>query len=151
MRRLAQQSCPFCNREHTVSLESTRPEASRAQSLMEDLRGPPGLQMQPEARGCQGPHLTVPLNSTGSWGMMESLLRRSARPMSLILTPSILMQPPDNSTRRKRAIPREDFPDESEDRQTNCSISNLCEDKTGLFSGQNHLFFHFCSIIILMD
>lgn len=62
-------------------------------------------------------HLTVPLNSTGSWGMMESLLRRSARPMSLILTPSILMQPPHNSTRRKRAMPREDFPDKSEDRQ----------------------------------
>lgn len=30
--------------------------------------------------------------------------------MSFIFTPSILMQPPDSSTRRKSAIPREDFP-----------------------------------------
>lgn len=58
-----------------------------------------------------GTDLTVPLKSTGSCGMMESLLRKSARPMSQILTPSILMLPPHGSTSRKRTTPKEDFPE----------------------------------------
>lgn len=69
-------------------------------------------------------NLTVPLNSTGSWGIMESLLRRSAKPMSFIFTPSILMQPPDSSTRRKSAIPREDFPKNEMEKQDQCFFQN---------------------------
>lgn len=55
-------------------------------------------------------YLTVPLNRTGSWGMMDSLLRRSASPMRLMSTPSIRMEPPQHSTSRNRATPKEDLP-----------------------------------------
>lgn len=60
------------------------------------------------------PNLTVPLNRTGSWGMMDNLLRRSARPMSWMSTPSIRMDPPQRSTSRNRTTPRDDFPAGSE-------------------------------------
>lgn len=52
----------------------------------------------------------MPLKSTGSCGIIDSLLRRSARPMSQMLIPSILMEPPQGSTRRNRTTPREDLP-----------------------------------------
>ncbi len=45
-------------------------------------------------------YLTVPLKSTGSCGMIDSLLRKSARPMSQMLISSILMEPPQGSTSR---------------------------------------------------
>lgn len=55
-------------------------------------------------------YLTVPMKSTGSWGMMASLLRRSFRPICAILTPSIATEPPASSTSLNRATEREDFP-----------------------------------------
>ncbi len=55
-------------------------------------------------------YLTVPMKSTGSWGMMASLLRRSSRPICAILIPSMMRQPPVSSTSLNRATPREDFP-----------------------------------------
>lgn len=55
-------------------------------------------------------YLTVPLNRTGSWGMMDSLLRRSASPMRLMSTPSIRIEPLQHSTSRNRATPNEDLP-----------------------------------------
>lgn len=123
-------SCPLLlQQEAHGGGKSTRLEVPWSQAHMEALTCPSGLERQHGAHGHSGPHLTVPLNSTGSWGIMDSLLRRSARPISLILTPSILMQPPDNSTRRKRAIPSEDFPEESKDMQKSSSISKFCEDK----------------------
>lgn len=135
MRRLIQGAPPTsAMRSMQNSGESLRLESTQSQSHMEALPSPPGLEMRHEAHS--GPHLTVPLNSTGSWGMMESLLRRSARPISLILSPSILMQPPDNSTRRKRAIPREDFPNESEDMQKSSSLANSVKTKLVYSRGQ---------------
>lgn len=55
-------------------------------------------------------YLTVPINKTGSWGMMDNLLRRSWRPMALMSTPSIMMVPAAGSTSLNRATPKEDFP-----------------------------------------
>lgn len=55
-------------------------------------------------------YLTVPMNSTGSWGMMAILLRRSSRPICAILISSMIMEPPVSSTSLNRAAPREDFP-----------------------------------------
>lgn len=55
-------------------------------------------------------YLTVPMKSTGSWGMMASLLRRSSRPICAILIPSMVIEPPVSSTSLNRATPREDFP-----------------------------------------
>lgn len=45
--------------------------------------------------------------------MMDSLLRRSANPMSLMSTPSIRMEPPQHSTSRNKATPRDDLPEET--------------------------------------
>lgn len=59
-------------------------------------------------------HLTVPMKSTGSWGMIASLLRRSSKPIRAILTPSIVMEPLASSTSLNKARPREDFPVEAE-------------------------------------
>lgn len=59
---------------------------------------------------CRSSYLTVPLNRTGSWGMIDSLLRRSANPMSLMSTPSITIEPPQHSTNRNKTTPRDDFP-----------------------------------------
>lgn len=55
-------------------------------------------------------YLTVPMKSTGSWGMMASLLRRSSRPIWAILIPSMITEPLVSSTSLNRATPREDFP-----------------------------------------
>lgn len=51
------------------------------------------------------------MKSTGSWGMMASLLRRSSRPICAILIPSMIIEPPVSSTSLNRATPREDFPE----------------------------------------
>lgn len=59
-------------------------------------------------------YLTVPMNSTGSCGMMDSLLRRSFRPIAEMSTPSIRMVPAAGSTILNRATPKEDFPAEQE-------------------------------------
>lgn len=50
------------------------------------------------------------MKSTGSWGMRASFLLKSYRPMCAVLIPSMLMEPPANSTSRKSATPRDDFP-----------------------------------------
>lgn len=50
------------------------------------------------------------MKSTGSWGMMAILLRRSSRPICAILISSMIMEPPVSSTSLNRAAPREDFP-----------------------------------------
>ena len=57
-----------------------------------------------------GLYLTVPMKRTGSWGMTDSLLRRSSRPMELVSTPSMVMVPAAGSTSLNRATPRDDFP-----------------------------------------
>lgn len=55
-------------------------------------------------------YLTVPTNSTGSWGITDNLLRRSCRPMDMMSTPSISMVPAAGSTSLNRATPKDDFP-----------------------------------------
>ena len=56
-------------------------------------------------------HLTVPIKSTGSWGIMESFERRSSKPISEMLIPSISIIPDVKSTNRKSATPNDDFPE----------------------------------------
>lgn len=63
---------------------------------------------------CLG-YLTVPVKSTGSWGMIDNLLRRSCSPMVMMSTPSIRMVPAAGSTSLNRATPKEDFPTHTED------------------------------------
>ena len=55
-------------------------------------------------------YLTVPTNNTGSCGMMERFCRRSWRWIFPTLTLSISILPPFSSTRRNRAVPRDDLP-----------------------------------------
>ena len=47
---------------------------------------------------------------TGSWGMIEMLLLTSLRPSSDVSTPSIKIEPEDNSTKRYSATMIDDFP-----------------------------------------
>lgn len=56
------------------------------------------------------------MKSTGSWGMMAILLRRSSRPICAILISSMIMEPPVSSTSLNRAAPREDFPERTQKR-----------------------------------
>lgn len=50
------------------------------------------------------------MKSTGSWGIIASLLRRSYRPICATLIPSMIIEPPVSSTSLNKATPREDFP-----------------------------------------
>lgn len=59
----------------------------------------------------------VPIKSTGSCGMMDSLDRRSCRPRVEISMPSNLIVPESSSTNRNKATPKEDFPG----KETGCS------------------------------
>ena len=47
--------------------------------------------------------LSVPLNRKGFWGMTESRRRKSCRPRVEVLMPSMVIDPPLGSIRRKRA------------------------------------------------
>lgn len=51
----------------------------------------------------------VPENNTGSWGMMESLDRKSCSPNSCISMPSIMILPSFLANLNKAAI-KDDFP-----------------------------------------
>ena len=53
---------------------------------------------------------TVPLNSTGSCGMTATADRKAFRPRVAMSVPSITMRPLSSSTRRKRAVTKEDLP-----------------------------------------
>lgn len=61
----------------------------------------------------RGPYLTVPMKRTGSWGMTDSLLLKSSRPMWAMLTPSMMIDPRLSSVSLKSAMPSEDFPEET--------------------------------------
>lgn len=58
-------------------------------------------------------YLTVPRKRTGSWGMTDSLLLKASRPTWVMLTPSMMMDPPLSSTSLKSATPSEDLPEET--------------------------------------
>jgi hypothetical protein len=51
----------------------------------------------------------VPVNSTGSCGMMEILDRRSWSPIRMVFTPSMCIRPHNGSTKRNKAVMREDL------------------------------------------
>ncbi len=61
----------------------------------------------------RGPYLTVPMKRTGSWGMTDSLLLKSSRPMRAMSTPSMMIDPRLSSASLKSATPSEDFPEET--------------------------------------
>lgn len=52
----------------------------------------------------------VPSKRVGSWGIIDSRVRKSFNPISLISTPSIKIRPPDASTNRKSARTNVLFP-----------------------------------------
>jgi hypothetical protein len=57
------------------------------------------------------PHLIVPLNRTGSWGMTDTPVRSCSKLISAMFKSSILIVPDDSSTKRRSATTRELLPD----------------------------------------
>lgn len=64
-----------------------------------------------QVTNCNCNYLIVPINSTGSCGMIDSFDRRSSRPISVIFTPSILIKPDVKSTNLNNETPNDDLPD----------------------------------------
>lgn len=64
-------------------------------------------------------YLTVPTNRTGSCGITVSLVRRSSKLMVQISTSSMKIVPLAGSARRNKAIPSDDFPENSKAGTTN--------------------------------
>lgn len=56
-------------------------------------------------------HLMVPMNSTGSWGIMDNFKRKSSKPISAMLIPSICIKPDSKFTSLNSATPSEDLPE----------------------------------------
>lgn len=54
--------------------------------------------------------LSKPENNAGSCGMIEILDRRSCSPIRMVFTPSMCISPEEGSTRRNKAVMREDLP-----------------------------------------